>query len=113
MSVVTDVLISIAKSVLEKVLSQLNKIIVDVAQEAMNPLQRLVQGEVEKVWRGKGATAFIEEISSIFIPGVGHVSENLTKIHNDLKIAHDRMEQADNEAAQLIRGRLEEKARFF
>jgi uncharacterized protein YukE len=113
MSDLIDILICLAKSVLEKVLSQLNKLIADIAEQALSPLQRLVQGEVEKVWRGKGATAFIEELSSIFIPGVGRVSENLTKLHGDIQFARDRMEQADNEADQLIRGRLEEKARFF
>ncbi|MBX0329899.1 hypothetical protein K2Z83_19730 [Oscillochloris sp. ZM17-4] len=108
-----DVLISLAKAVLEKVLSQLNKVIADIAEQGLAPLQRLVQGEVEKVWRGKGAQAFIDELSSIFIPGVGRVSDNLTKLHGDIQSARDRIEQADREADQMIRGRLEEKARFF
>lgn len=113
MSDMTDILIALAKAVLERVIGQLNKLIADIAQEALSPLQRLVQGEVAKVWRGKGATAFIEDLSTIFIPGVGHVSETLTKLHSDIQVARDRIEQADTQADQLIRGRLEEKARFF
>ena len=45
----------------------------------------------------KGANAFVDEVSSLMIPGVGKVMENITFVHTNLNFAKDVMERCDDE----------------
>ena len=106
-------LIRIAKKVLQGVLSQLMQQFNVVQDQALAPMRQMVQQVTDGIWVGEGANAFVEEVSSLFIPGVGQVCVNITHVHKGLTFALDTMEQADESVSQLVSSRLVDAFDFF
>lgn len=88
-------LIRMARRVLQGVLSQLMQQLNVVQDQALNPMKMMVQTVSGGAWIGQGANAFVEEVSSIMIPGVGQVGDNITFVHKNLQFAMDVMDRAD------------------
>jgi uncharacterized protein YukE len=65
------------------------------------------------VWVGEGANAFVEEVSSMMIPGVGRVADNITRISNNVRHAQDVIDQADTKVNQLVKSRIFDAFKFF
>jgi len=106
-------LLRIAKAVLNQVLSNLMKQFNVVQEQALAPMRAIIQQVVGGVWIGRGADAFVEEVSSLMIPGVGKVGNNITKLHQDLTKARDTMDRADSDVKNLVMGRLADAFNFF
>lgn len=67
-------------------------------------MQAMIQQVVGGVWIGEGANAFVEEVSSLMLPGVGRVGETITTMHRNLNHAIDVMDQADQQVNSLVGG---------
>jgi hypothetical protein len=94
-----SVLIRIARAVLKMVLQQLMQQFNVLQEQVMSPMRQMVQQVTDGVWIGEGANAFVDEVSSIMIPGVGRVADDVDFFRNGLQKAEEIMDQADNQAA--------------
>ncbi len=101
---VTQALIRFARQMVQSVMSGLMQQLNIVEEQALNPLKTIVQSVVGGVWRGKGADAFVEEVSSLAIPGVGQVMDQVRTFHGNLQRATEIMDQADADANRLVQG---------
>jgi hypothetical protein len=54
------------------------------------------------VWRGRGADAFVAELSTLMVPGVGRVAQEITTVHQDVTKACEVMERADAQARGVV-----------
>jgi uncharacterized protein YukE len=113
MGFLTSILLRIAKAVLQQVLSGLMQQFNVVQEQAMAPMRAMIQAVTGGIWIGQGADAFVEEVSSLMIPGVGKVGNNITKLHKDLEHARDTMDRADSDVKNLVTGRLADAFNFF
>ncbi len=108
-----DFLISVARALLESLLSQITKQIQTIEEQAMQPIRMVLGLVVGGIWKGEGANAFVEEVSSIVIPGVARVTEHITKTHHNLSNARDIVERADSDVNNLVRSNLTDKFKFY
>jgi uncharacterized protein YukE len=99
-----QILIRIARSVVQNVLSQLTKQLNVVQEQAYSPMQQMVQQVTSGVWVGKGADAFVEEVSSLMMPGVGRIGEGIGSYSRNIQNALDVMDQADKQVSGVARG---------
>lgn len=94
---VKKALMRLARKVLEGVLGQLTQQLNIVQDQALNPMKQMVQAVTDGIWVGEGANAFVEEVSSIGIPGVGQVMENINFMSSGIQFAMDVMDRADED----------------
>jgi uncharacterized protein YukE len=100
---------SILQSVLQGLVQQLNV----VEQMAMAPLKMMVQQVVGGAWKGQGADAFVNEVTSLLVPNVETVKEHIGNTSKNLDFARTRVEQGDQSVEQLIRSRLTDAFKFY
>ncbi|MBV7336102.1 hypothetical protein KFU94_49280 [Chloroflexi bacterium TSY] len=96
MSFIKKALIRLARKVLQGVLSQLTQQFNIVQEQAMNPMRQMIAAVTGGIWVGEGANAFVDEVSSLMIPGVGKVCDNITFVSDNLKFADEVMDRADD-----------------
>jgi hypothetical protein len=89
-------LIRLAQKILDGVLSQLGQQLNVVQEQALSPMRMMVQQVVGGVWIGDGANAFVEEVSSLMIPGVGQVMDQISFVSGNLQRASDIIHEADS-----------------
>ena len=106
-------LMRLARKVIEGVLSQLNQLLGMVQELAMAPMRMMFQQVTGGVWRGNGANAFVQEVSSLMIPGVGKVASTITGISNNLKFAQSVIDRADDEVSKLVKSKITDTFKFF
>jgi len=106
-------LMRLAMKVLENVLQQLMQQFNTVQELALAPMRAMIQEVTGGVWRGKGADAFVEEVSSLMIPGVGKVAENIQTFSGNLQFARDVIDRADEEVDRLVRSKVFDAFKFF
>jgi hypothetical protein len=94
-------------------ISQVGKLLGMVEQQAMNPLRAIIQEVVGGVWKGKGADAFVEEVSNISIPGIGQVGEHLSTLTKKVRFAEDVIDRADEHVGRLVKDRVHARFRFY
>jgi uncharacterized protein YukE len=82
-------------------MSQLTQQVHIIEEQAMNPMRTMIQEVVNGVWVGEGANAFVEDVSSLFIPGIGRVSETINIVNKNLDNAIQVMDQADQQVTSL------------
>jgi uncharacterized protein YukE len=99
-----QILIRIARQVVQNVLSGLMKQLNVVQEQAHAPMQQMVQQVTGGIWVGKGADAFVEEVSSLMMPGVGRIGEGINTYSRNIQNAMDVMDQADNQVSGIARG---------
>jgi hypothetical protein len=97
-------LLRFARQVVANVLSQLTQQLNIVQNQAMQPMRVMIQQVTGGVWVGDGANAFVQEVSSLMIPGVGKVGENITTMQRDLNRAIEVMDRADQQVNNMVRG---------
>ena len=108
-----SILLRIAKAVLGQVLQGLMQQFNVVQEQALAPMRAMIQAVTGGIWIGQGADAFVEEVSSLMIPGVGKVGNNISKMRADLEHARDVMDQADQDVSRLVTSRLSDAFNFF
>jgi uncharacterized protein YukE len=101
---ITSMLIRFARKVVGNVLSQLTKQLNVVQEMAYQPMQQMVQQVTSGVWVGKGADAFVEEVSSIMMPGVGKIGDGIGQYQKNIQHAIDTIDQADQAVNNLVNG---------
>lgn len=104
MSAITRALIRLARRVVEGVLSQLTSQLNIVQEMALAPMRAMVQAVVGGIWVGEGANAFVEEVSSLMIPGVGRVAEHIQIMQKNIQHAVDVIDRADEQVQAKING---------
>jgi predicted ribosome-associated RNA-binding protein Tma20 len=97
-------LLRFARQVVANVLSQLTQQLNIVQQQALQPMRMMIQQVTGGVWVGDGANAFVQEVSSLMIPGVGKVGENITTMQRNLNRAIEVMDRADQQVNNMVRG---------
>jgi uncharacterized protein YukE len=97
-------LLRFARQVVANVLSQLTQQLNIVQQQALAPMRMMIQQVTGGVWVGDGANAFVQEVSSLMIPGVGRVGENITTMQRNLNHAIEVMDRADQQVNNMVRG---------
>jgi len=109
----TNLLMRLARGVLESVLSQLTQQKNIVAELAIKPMQLMVQQVVGGVWIGRGADAFVQEVTSLCIPRTQGIEMTIGTLGTNLVQARERIERADQDVHRLIQSRLSDAFRFF
>ena len=97
-------LLRFARQVVANALSQLTQQFNIVQQQALAPMRQMIQQVTGGVWVGDGANAFVQEVSSLMIPGVGKVGENITTMQRNLNHAIEVMDRADQQVNGMVRG---------
>lgn len=110
---IDDALIRMARQVLDGVLGQFTNQLRVVEDMAMNPLKAIVQQVVGGVWIGDGADAFVNHVSSIAIPGVGTVGNQITTMTANIQFARDTIDKADEDVNRLIDSRITDTFKFY
>ena len=102
-----------ARQVVDGVLSQLTSQLNVVQDMAMAPMRAMVQQVVGGVWRGNGANAFVQEVNSLMIPGVGRVAQTITGLNGNIRKAQGIIESADQQVSKLVKSKLLDTFHFF
>jgi len=102
-------LLRFARKVVEGIMSQLMQQFNVVQEQALAPMRLMVQQVMGGIWVGDGANAFVDEVSSLMIPGVGRVADNIGSLHKNLQHACDVVDQADS----LVQGKINGLADVF
>lgn len=97
-------LLKFARQVVQTVMSQLLQQANIVQDMAHKPMQAMVQQVVSGAWVGEGADAFVEEVSSIFMPRATRISEQISKFNGDLQAAVDTIDRADAQVNNAVNG---------
>ena len=105
-------LLRLAKKILENVLQQLTQQFNVVQEMAMAPVRAIVQAVIGGVWKGDGATAFVEELNSLAIPSIGRIGDSITSKIEKLNTSRDILERADSEVRNMV-GQLEDVLNFY
>jgi uncharacterized protein YukE len=95
-------LIRFARQVVQNVLSQLTQQFNIIQEQAFSPMQAMVQQVTDGVWVGKGADAFVDEVSSIMMPGVGKIGDGINVFSKNIQNAMDVMDQADEQVSGIV-----------
>jgi len=99
---VVGALIRFAAQVVQSVQQQFTQQLNVVSEQVMNPLQGIVQTVTGGAWQGVGADAFVQEVSSLAIPGVGVVGDQIRAFQGNLQKASEIMIQADQQAQSAV-----------
>lgn len=97
-----SVLLRFARQVVQNVLSQLTQQFNVVQEQAYSPMQAMVQQVTDGVWVGKGADAFVEEVSGLMMPGVGKIGDGINVFSKNITNAMDVMDRADDQVAGIV-----------
>jgi hypothetical protein len=97
-------LLRFARRVVEGVRGQLTQQLNVVEEMARAPIQAMVQQVVGGIWIGDGANAFVEEVSSLIIPGINQASDYMMRFDRNIQNAIDVMDRADEQVNSLVNG---------
>ena len=92
---VKQFLLRLARSMVQNALSQLTQQFNVVEQQAHRPMQMMVQQVVGGVWVGRGADAFVQEVSSLAMPKVNQISQRISTTQRNIQFACDCIDRAD------------------
>lgn len=106
-------MIKLARTILQNVVREITAQRQAIIDEVMQPLNATIQAVNSGAWRGDGADAFIEDLSSITIPGIGRIGDMIDKFTGDVNSAQEIIEQADQQSEQMIRSQLYDAFDFY
>jgi hypothetical protein len=110
---VSNALLKLARAVLENVVSQVGGQLRIIQEQVIAPSRGIIQTVTGGVWRGKGADAFVDEIASIMIPGVGQIGDKINEFTNNVTTAREIIERADESVERLVRSKLYDAFDFY
>lgn len=97
-------LLRFARQVVANVTSQLNQQFNVVEQMALAPVRAIIGQVTGGVWKGDGANKFVQELSSMMVPGIGRVGTQIKTLNSNLQRAIAVMDQADAQVTSLTKG---------
>ena len=95
-------LLRFALGPVNSIMGQFTGLLNMVQDLALAPIRAIIQKVVGGMWIGEGADAFVEELSTIMVPGVGAVMDNITWLNNGLRRASELITAADDECLPLV-----------
>jgi len=95
-------LLRFAAQVVQSVMQQFTQQLNVVQEQAFNPMQQILQQVENGAWKGVGAEAFKEELSSLHMPGIGMIGDQGNNFLKNLMQASEIMTKADQEANQAV-----------
>jgi len=110
---IDDMLMKLARQVLQGILSQLMNQLNVVEQQALQPLRQMIQEVTNGIWIGEGANAFVEEIQNMMIPDTTKITTQIRTVHTNLQFAQQVIEQADTKVSRMVTSRLTDAFRFI
>ncbi|MBI9044781.1 MAG: WXG100 family type VII secretion target [Anaerolineaceae bacterium] len=96
------ILLKIARSVVQSIMGQVTQQVNIVQDQVANEINRMVQQTMDGIWIGKGADAFVEEMTSQVMPKLNQVVNHGNSINTNINRAMDIITQAENKATSLI-----------
>ncbi len=97
-----NAILRFARQVVQNILSQLTQQFNIIQEQAYSPMQAMVQQVMDGVWVGKGADAFVEEVSGLMMPGVGKIGEGISTYSKNIQNAMDVMDRADEQVSGIV-----------
>ena len=97
-------LIRFARKIVEGVLGDLGRQLNIVQELAYKPMQVMVQTVVGGAWVGKGADAFVQEVSSIMMPNATKIADTIIKQQKNIQFACDTMDRCDKQVRSKVNG---------
>ena len=97
-------LLRFARQVVSSVTGQLTQQFNVVEQMAMAPVRAIIGQVTGGVWKGDGADKFVQELSTMMIPGIGRVGSQIQRLNSNLQRAIQVMDQADAQVSSLAKG---------
>jgi hypothetical protein len=91
-----------AQEIVESIRSGLVQQTGIVQEQALSPLNAILQQVIGTQWIGQGADAFAEELSSIMIPDIGRVTDNIGWLNAGLGQAAELISAADKAAVAAV-----------
>jgi uncharacterized protein YukE len=73
-----------------------------IQEQAYSPMQAMVQQVMDGVWVGKGADAFVDEVTNLMMPGVGKIGEGVNTYSRNIQNAMDVMDRADEQVSGIV-----------
>jgi hypothetical protein len=110
---VENMLLHLARKIVEQVLEKLSQLLNKVQDEAAQPIRAVIQQIVGGVWVGRGADAFVDEVSNLVLPGIGRVGTSIQGMHTNVQSACDVIDRADEELNGLVDSRLSDAFKFY
>ena len=98
----TRIFMRIAKAVVQQVLGQLTQQMTSLQDLVQAPIQAMVNEVTGGIWVGEGANAFVEECSTLFIPGAEQIHGAVGIIGSSINSALDLMDEADNKSRGIV-----------
>ena len=95
-------LMRLARKAVENAMSGLMQQFNIVQEQAHRPMQMMVQQVVGGAWVGRGADAFVEEVSSIMMPGVGRIGDDISTFRGNIQNAVDVIDRADEQVNNAV-----------
>lgn len=87
-----------ARSIVSGLINQIMQQVNVIQEMVTSPLRGLVNQVVGGVWKGDGATRFVDEMTNDVIPMLVNIAGVNTRYADAIKKAADRMEQAERTA---------------
>jgi len=99
-----SVIFRFARQIVSGVMSQLTHQMNIVQEQALAPMQAIIQEVTGGVWVGQGADAFVQDIRTIMVPKTNDISSIIAKIVRDLQHASEVVDSADQQVQQKVQG---------
>jgi uncharacterized protein YukE len=96
-----DALIRLARRVLQQMQQKLNEQMRRLEDEVKQPIRAIIEKVTSGVWIGKGADAFVDEVTSLLIPGLDVSHRRIHSCHSNIDRAVDIMDHADENVRRL------------
>jgi hypothetical protein len=97
-------LLRFARKVVQNVMSQMTQQLNIVQEQAYNPMQQMVQQVVGGVWVGRGADAFVEDVSNMMMPNVNQIMDTIGITNRNIQNAIDVIDRADDQVNNSVNG---------
>lgn len=95
-------LLRFARAMVQQALSQLTQQLNIVQDQAYKPMQMMVQQVTNGIWVGRGADQFVQEVTSLAMPSVDRIGQQIVKTQQNINFAIDTIDKADEQ----VRGKV-------
>ena len=106
-------LLSMVFGGVESALSGISEQFSIVTEQGIDPLKGLVQEVQGGAWIGEGADAFVQELESLAIPGIGQVGNSINFFGDCVRKSVDVIQQADQAVDRLVGSVLDDVFAFL
>ncbi|MBI9044772.1 MAG: WXG100 family type VII secretion target [Anaerolineaceae bacterium] len=94
-------LLKIARGVVESIIGQVSNQTNIVQEQVVNQINRMVQQTMDGIWIGKGADAFVEEMTSNLMPRLNQVVSHNNMVNTNIRRSMEIIAHADSNAQSL------------